>query len=85
MRVKYILGDVDEETFTGKVYCLAEERKRYIDKFQIYDMFQNCATDILRKLSPYNISPYDQAHFWSQITPSMLAEFKQNEMYTMKL
>ena len=78
LRVKYILGDVDEETFTGKVYCLAEERKRYIDKFQIYDMFQNCATDILRKLSPYNISPYDQAHFWSQITPSMLAEFKQN-------
>ena len=78
MRVKYILGDVDQETFTGKVYCLAEERKRYIDKFQIYDMFQNCATDILRKLSSYNISQQDQVYFWSQITPSILNEFKQN-------
>ena len=35
LRVKYILGDVDHLFFSGKVYCLAEERKRYIDKFQI--------------------------------------------------
>ena len=76
-RVKYILGDHTDYSFKELIYREDEQRKRIVDEVQIIEMFQHCATDIIRKMIPFNRPNALSAATLTEVTPDMLAEFKQ--------